>query len=82
MNGCVVPAEIEGFAGVTPMETSTGAVTVSVVVPVILPSVALMFEAPTVTPVARPPAVIVATLVWPELHATKGVKFCGPPLLK
>ena len=56
--------------------------TVSVVEPVILPIIALMIEAPDVTPVARPPGAIVATLVLLELHATKGVRFSVLPFLK
>ena len=82
MNCCVLPTAIEAFAGVTAIDTSTGAVTVSVVEPVILPIVALMLEVPAVTPVAKPPAAIVATLGADELHVTKGVRFCVLPFLK
>jgi len=64
----VFPAAIEAFPGVTAIDTSTGAATVSVVEPVILLIVALTREVPAVTPVARPPAVIVATLGADELH--------------
>jgi hypothetical protein len=41
---------------------------VSVAVPVIDPEVAVIVEAPTVMPVARPPAAMVATDVCDELH--------------
>jgi hypothetical protein len=68
VNGCVVPAPIEAFPGVTAIDTSTAAVTVSVVEPVMLPSVALMLEVPAVTPVDRPPAVIIATPGADELQ--------------
>jgi hypothetical protein len=70
VNCCVVPTATEAFPGVTAIDTSTGAVTVtvSVVEPVILPIVALILEVPVVTPVARPPAVIVATPRADELH--------------
>jgi len=68
VNCCVLPTAIEAFAGVTAIDTSTGAITVSVVEPVILLIVALMLEAPVVTPLARPPAVIVATPGADELH--------------
>jgi hypothetical protein len=67
-NCCVFPAAIEAFPGVTAIDTSTGAVTVSVVELVILVMVALRLEVPAVTPVARPPAVIVATPGADELH--------------
>ena len=40
VNCCVVPLGIEGLAGVTAMDTSVAAVTVSVVEPVMLPEVA------------------------------------------
>src|ERR1035441_330859 len=56
VNGCVVPTAIEAFPGVTAIDTSTAAVTVSVVEPVMLPSVALMLEAPFATLVASPAA--------------------------
>ena len=69
MNCCVPPAAIEGFAGVTAIETSVGAVTVSVVEPLMPLVVGLtMGGAPVVTPVAGPPgrcvggAVAVATV--------------------
>jgi hypothetical protein len=48
--------------------------TVSVVEPVVPPIFALMLDVPDVTPVARPPGAIVATLVLLELQATKGVR--------
>ena len=40
VNCCEAPAEMEGFDGVTLMDTSDGAATVSVVPPVTLPKVA------------------------------------------
>src|SRR5208282_648568 len=52
----VVPATMEGFAGVTAIETRVGAVTVSVVEPLIPLVVGLTIGgAPVVTPVAGPP---------------------------
>jgi len=59
-----------GLAGVTARETRVAAVTFNVAVPVMLPDLAEMVEVPTPAPVARPPAVIVATVVVPELQAT------------
>jgi hypothetical protein len=81
VNCCVVAGAMVGFAGVTAIDTSTGAVTVSVVAPVILLSVALIVEAPVVTPFANPPAVIVATPGAEELHVAVLVRFCVPPSL-
>jgi len=66
----VSPFAIDGFAGVTAIEASAGPVTVSVVFPVTLPDFAVIVEVPTVTPVATPPVVIVATAGVPEVHVT------------
>src|SRR5208282_6636110 len=56
VNCCVVPAAIEGFAGVTAIETSVGAVTVSVVEPLMPLVVGLTIGGvPVVTPVGGPP---------------------------
>ena len=76
MNCCFVPLAIEGFAGVTAMVTSVAAVTVRVVEPVMPPETALIVLVPAATPVANPPAVIVATLVVTELQLAVLVKFC------
>ncbi len=65
-----------GLAGVTAIDCSVAAVTVSVAVPERLPQVAVMTDDPTATLVARPPAEIVATEVVPEDHATKAVMSC------
>ena len=78
---CVTPAAIEGLAGVTAIDTSTGAVTVSVAELVILPNVALMLEMPVVTPVATPPDMIVATPRADELHVAVLVRSCVLPSL-
>ena len=80
-NCCEFPAAIEEFAGVTAIDTRTGAVTVSGVEPVMPLSVALMLEVPVATPVAKPLAVIVATPEADELHAAVFVTFCVVPLL-
>ncbi len=76
VNCCVSPLAIDGFAGVTAMDTRAAAVTVSVVVPFTLPDVALMVEVPVATAVARPPAVMVATLLVAELHVAVLVRSC------
>ena len=54
---------------------SVAAVTVNTVEPTTGPCVALMLLVPTPTPVARPPAVIVATVVVPDNHVTVPVTF-------
>jgi hypothetical protein len=81
VNCWVFPAAREGLAGVTAIDTSTGAVTVSVVEPLILLIVALILDVPVVTPAARPPKVIVATPVADELHVAVLVRFCVLALL-
>jgi len=76
VNCCFVPFAIEGFAGVTAIDTSVAAVTVRVVEPVMPAETALIVLVPAATPVANPPAVIVATVVVTELHVAPLVKFC------
>ncbi len=58
---------------------SGSACTVRVVLPVTLPRVAEMVVGPAVNPVARPAAVMVATPVFEEAHATWVVMFCVLP---
>ena len=76
VNCCVVPFGMDGLAGVTAIDCSVAAVTVSTVEPVTPLSVALMVLVPVFTPVARPPAVMVATEVVAEAHVTCAVIFC------
>jgi hypothetical protein len=61
--------------GVTAIETRTAWLTVSVVVPVIAPEVAVIVDVPTVAPVARPPAAMLATEGRDELQVTVLVRF-------
>jgi len=75
VNCCVPPFAIEGFAGVTAIDTST-AVTVNGVDPLILPSVAWIVVLPVNTPLARPVALIVATDVLLDPQVTELVRFC------
>jgi len=75
VNCCVLPFAIEGFAGVTAIDTSVAEVTVRVVEPVMPPETALIVLIPPATPVANPPAEMVATLVVTELHTTELVRF-------
>ena len=79
MNCWVVPLAIEGFAGLTAMETTTAGPTVSAVLPVTPPDVALICDVPSAAPLARPLAVMVATLGSADVHATELVRFCVPP---
>jgi hypothetical protein len=74
---------IEGFAGVTTIDwrVGAGAVTVSTVDPTTDPEVAVMVLVPTPTPVAKPPAVIVAAPVVAEAQVTEAVRFCVVLLL-
>jgi hypothetical protein len=76
VNCCVAPLEIDGFAGVIAMDCNVGAVTVSNVEPVTEPDVALTIEVPVATPLANPPAVIVATDGVAELQVAVLVRFC------
>ena len=73
-NCCSVPFATEGFAGVTAIEISVGAVTVSSVVPLTLPTAALIVVVPGARVVAAPVALIVATVVADELHVAVAVK--------
>jgi hypothetical protein len=68
VNCCVAPLVIDGFAGVTAIDTSVAGVTVSSVAPLMLPLVAEIVEVPTPTAVAKPVALIVATVAVPEAH--------------
>ncbi len=69
----LAPAAIVGFAGVTAIETSVGAVTVSSVLPLIAPRVAEIVEVPAATPWASPPLEMVATAGEPEAQVTEPV---------
>ena len=80
VNCCVRPLAILGRAGVTPIETSVAAATVSVVLPDTAPRVAVIAVLPTLTVAARPrepvALLIVATAGVPEDHVTVVVRFC------
>src|SRR4029077_2758861 len=69
VNCCVAPLLIDGFAGVTAIDTSVAGVTVSSVEPVMLPLVAEIVEVPVPTLVASPVLLIVATVPVAEAHA-------------
>ncbi len=63
------------------IETSATWLTVSVAMPLIEPEVAVIVDEPTPTPVASPPAAIVATEVIDELQLAVFVRFCVLPSL-
>ena len=65
-----------GFAGVTAIDCSVAAVTVSTVEPTTGPNVALIVLLPTATPVAKPPAVMLATPGVADAQVTSAVRFC------
>ena len=75
------PAATVGEAGVIAIEVIAGAlfVTVSIVLPEIVPTVAVIIAVPTVTAVAKPglvpPVCTVATAVVEEAHVAELVKF-------
>jgi hypothetical protein len=81
VNCCVSPAAIEELAGVTATEARTGEVTVSTAAPCMLPEAAVIVVLPTIMPLARPAALIVATVGADELHVTDAVKACVLPSL-
>ena len=80
MNCWVVPAAIDGLAGVNTIDCKVAAVTVRVVEPCTVPEVAVICDDPAATAVASPcvPAVllIVAKFVFAELHVTDVVRSC------
>jgi len=82
VNCCVAPVASELLAGVTAIETNTGAVTVRLVEPPIPPEVAWIVVLPAATPVAKPALVIVATAVFDEVQVTELVRFAVLPSLK
>jgi hypothetical protein len=72
---------IEGFAGVTAIDSSavvTHSVAAGLVTP---PSVAVMLLVPVAPPVAKPLAEMLATERFEEAHVTLFVMFCVVALL-
>jgi hypothetical protein len=82
-NCCVVPSAIDGVPGVTTIDTSAAAVTVTVVDPMIEPDVAVMLAVPSPTlvasPVVAPVVLIVAVMGVSEVHCTVAVMSCVLP---
>ena len=81
MNCCVCPATTDGEAGVTAIDTSAAAVTVSVVDPLIAPDVAVISVVPAARLEARPLAAIVAVAGVPDVHVTLAVRVCVLPVV-
>jgi hypothetical protein len=81
VNCCVVPFAIEGFAGVTAIDTSVAEVTVSKVDPLTVPDVAMIVLVPAAFAVAIPPVVIVAEFVFWDRQPTEPVRFFVEPSL-
>ena len=69
---------IVGFAGVTAIDTNVGP-TVTVVLSVTPPEVALICDVPCAAPLARPPAVIVATARFDDTHVAELVTSAVDP---
>src|ERR1700730_18236764 len=61
VNCCLSPAAIEALAGVTATEARTGEVTVNMAVPCTVPEAAVIVVLPTIKPLAKPAALIVAS---------------------
>ena len=80
VNCWVVPSAIESACGVTAIDTSAAVVTVTTVVPLTVPDVALMLVVPVAAAVAKPcvfgALLIEATDGLSELHCTVEVRFC------
>jgi len=77
----VYPAATDAVPGVTAIETNTGAVTVNVVEPWIVPEVAAIVVVPGARLVASPPLLTVAIVVADEVQVAVLVRFCVVPLL-
>jgi hypothetical protein len=68
-------------AGVTAIEVSTGAVTVNVAEPLIVPEVAVIVEVPGAVLAASPPLLTVAIELAEEVQVAVLVRFCFVLLL-
>jgi hypothetical protein len=80
VNCCVSPLAMLGAAGVTAIETNVAGVTVSIVPPDTVPSVAVIVVVPGAMLLARPlvpvALLIVATAVLEDDHVTCVVRSC------
>ena len=76
MNCWLIPSAMDGAAGVTAIESSCGGLTVIAELPEMLPEVAVMRAEPAPGVLARPAALMAATVVAEEAHVTVAVMFC------
>ena len=72
VNCLLVPIAIVEFAGVTASETNVAAVTVSVVLPLTDPEVAVIVVVPVPTAVASPDTPTADTVIADDDHVTDG----------
>ena len=79
MNCLVRPLAIPGLTGVTVIRLKVAGVTVNVVLPDLIPEVAVMTEVPVATPVARPLGFTIATPIAPDDQMTDAVMSCEVP---
>jgi hypothetical protein len=79
LNCWVVPLAIDGFAGVTAIDTSAAGPTVRVVLLVSPPEVALIWDVPCAVLLARPPELMVATVGFEDAQVTELVRSCVLP---
>ena len=75
----MVPSGIAAAAGDTASDTIAGGPTVSVVEAVTVPSVAVIVAVPVPELVARPDALITATIAEDDVHCAVAVKSCVVP---
>ena len=82
MNCFTFPGAMDAVAGVTAIDVSTAAVTVSVAVPFTVPEVAEIVTVPAATPFASPVWMpIVAFAVLDDVQFAVAVRFCVEPSL-
>lgn len=79
INSWFVPSAIEGFAGVTEMETRLAGTTVSVAVSLKAPAVAVMVTVPCPAVVASPLPSMLAIPLSEEVQVTPLVRSCDEP---
>jgi hypothetical protein len=77
VNCWLAPFVIDGFAGVTAIETKVAAVTVNVSAGLVTPErAAVICDVPMAMPLAKPVLAIVATVVVPDTHVAWLVRSC------
>ena len=74
MNWSARPAATEGFAGVTASETRVGSATISALVPLRDPNVAVIIAVPCILLIASPAVETIATLALEELQVADVVR--------